>query len=372
MQNSTEAPIQAKDSSDDTSSPPSASTFKSLPFRGEHRRAVSSLCFAPELCNSLDALVCSASADGSAKMWALTQDHLDVLSARLPGKSVFTLPVVSNFVGHSRGINDVTWNYNGSYLATASDDKSARLWDVETAAPLIDFQGHSNFVFSVKFNPQSNLLATGSFDETVKLWDIRCGECITTLAAHSDPVTSVDFNRDGTCVASGSYDGLIRVWDTATGECLKTIYAEGNPPVSFLRFSPNGKFILSSTLDSRLRMWQVSGDKSVSKTGDRYKSQGGHFFKIYGGKGCHQNTKFCAFSDFCITNRNQQSIVTGSEDGKLYIYDLQTKAVRQTLEGHSDAVLAVASHSKIPLLASGGMNQDKSVRFWFQTKGDEE
>lgn len=348
-------------------------TFKSLPFRGEHKRAISSLSFAPELNNSSDALVCSASADGTAKIWALTQEHVDVLSSRLPGKSVFTLPVVSNFVGHTRGINDVTWNCNGTYIATASDDKSARLWDVETNAPLIDFQGHSNFVFSIKFNPQSNLLATGSFDETVKLWDVRCGECVSTLPAHSDPVTSVDFNRDGTCVASGSYDGLIRVWDTATGECLKTIYAEGNPPVSFLRFSPNGKFILSSTLDSRLRMWQVSGDKpSVNGNNDLYKSQGGRFFKSYGGKKCHQNTKFCAFSDFCITDKNHQSIVTGSEDGKLYIYDLQSKSIRQTLEGHSDAVLAVASHSKIPLLASGGMNQDKSVRFWYQTNGDDD
>jgi len=299
-------------------------------------------------------------------------------------KNSYSLPVMGNFIGHSRGINDVVWNSTGSYIATASDDKTARLWDVETHIPLIEFSGHTNFVFSVKFNPQSNLIVTGSFDETVKLWDVRTGECVSTLPAHSDPVTSVDFNRDGTLIASGSYDGLIRVWDTATGECLKTMYAEGNPPVSFLRFSPNGKFLLSNTLDSRLRMWQLVGDlnsahgrgaknklnKGLGGTGSKHDS-GGKCLKCYGNDvpgETHSNTKFCAFSSFYVPEgQRRQCIVTGSEDGKLYIYNLQTTAVKQVLCGHADAVLAVAAHDKLPLLASGGMSMDKTVRFWADT-----
>ena len=58
---------------------------------------------------------------------------------------------------------------------------------------------------------------------------------------------------------SGSYDGLVRIWDTATGECLKTVYAEGNPPVGGVRFSPNGRFVLSGTLDGKLRLYDLSG-----------------------------------------------------------------------------------------------------------------
>ena len=57
---------------------------------------------------------------------------------------------------------------------------------------------------------------------------------------------------------SGSYDGLVRIWDTATGECLKTVYAEGNPPVGGVRFSPNGRFVLSGTLDGKLRLYDLS------------------------------------------------------------------------------------------------------------------
>ena len=40
-----------------------------------------------------------------------------------------------------------------------------------------------------------------------------------------------------------------RIWDTATGQCLKTLVDEDKPPVSFVKFSPNGKYILAATLD---------------------------------------------------------------------------------------------------------------------------
>lgn len=365
---------------------PEEVNFTLLPFHGEHKRAISSVAFAPGEISSTKsklgpALACSASADGTAKLWTLTQDHLtSKANENSATKNSYSLPVMGNFIGHSRGINDVVWNTTGSYIATASDDKTARLWDVETHVPLIEFSGHTNFVFSVKFNPQSNLIVTGSFDETVKLWDVRTGECVSTLPAHSDPVTSVDFNRDGTLIASGSYDGLIRVWDTATGECLKTMYAEGNPPVSFLRFSPNGKFLLSNTLDSRLRMWQLAGDMNAQNAmkkhsnkgfGGRNTESGGKCLKCYGNGvsgETHSNTKFCAFSAFYVPQgHGHQCIVSGSEDGKVYVYNLQTRAVKQALSGHADAVLAVAAHDQLPLLASGGMSMDKTVRFWTES-----
>jgi COMPASS component SWD3 len=72
------------------------------------------------------------------------------------------------------------------------------------------------------------------------------------LPAHSEPVTAVDFDRDGTMIVSGSYDGLCRIWDAATGHCVKTLIDDESPPVSFSKFSPNGKFVLASTLDSTL------------------------------------------------------------------------------------------------------------------------
>ncbi len=69
-----------------------------------------------------------------------------------------------NLFGHNRGINDVTFSPTALYIATASDDKTLRLWSAETGDAFVEFRGHTNFVFSCKFNPQSNLLVSGVSD----------------------------------------------------------------------------------------------------------------------------------------------------------------------------------------------------------------
>jgi COMPASS component SWD3 len=315
--------------------------YRHLPAYGEHKRAVSSVKFAPSrLTKNREGavLAASASADGSVKLWDLKQENAFTGQRRLMNPYI-------TCVGHARGINEVCWNPTCPVLATASDDKTVRLWDAITSEALLELRGHNSFVFCV--DQHHAMVVTGSFDETVKLWDVRSGDCVSTLPAHSDPVTAVSFNRDGTCVSSASHDGLIRVWDVATGECLKTIYAAGNPPVSTLKYAPNGRHLLAGTLDSTLRLWPVTqtGSNRCAKT---YTSH-------------HVNTKYSVVADF---TSNGKSIVTGSENGHVVLYDLQTRKVQQVLEGHEDAVLAVSAHDKLPLICSGGMTNDRKVEFW--------
>ncbi len=341
------------DSPSSSSTPDDVSPFVCLPMYGEHKRAVSSVQLAPSRLTKHQAALCaSASADGSVKIWDLGDPVFPEASSGSGGE--YALQPIATMVGHSRGINDVCWS-NGAdpFVATASDDKTLRLWDAQTADALVEFRGHDNFVFCCQFNPASNLLASGSFDETVKLWDVRSGQCVSTLPAHSDPVTAVSFNRDGTCVVSASHDGLMRVWDVGTGECLKTIFAAGNPPVSHVTYSPNGKYVLAGTLDGCLRLWpmSVSGRAKCAKT---YSSE------------FHTNTKYCISSRFLVSQpKRRQCIVTGSETGHVILYDVQSRRVHQLLEQvHKDVCLAVDAHDQMELLASGGMSKDRTVRFW--------
>jgi COMPASS component SWD3 len=144
---------------------------------------------------------------------------------------------------------------------------------------------------------------------------------------------------------------------------LKTIYAEGNPAVGHVSFAPNGRYVLGGTLDSKIRLWDVVGrvgnerENKTNESGQRT----GKCSKTYSG---HTNKRFCVFLAFSVANPNRQSVVSGSEDGKVYIYDLQSREIQQTLEGHSDAVLAVDAHKSLELIASGGMSSDNTVRFW--------
>lgn len=345
--------------------------FECLPFYGAHKRAVSSVQLAPSRLTKRQTAFCaSASADGTVKIWdvAASLDPAVPKSAmengEIPavvhadGKNYRQVDPVESLMGHSRGINEVCWSKSGDpFVATASDDKTARLWDTQTGDALVEFRGHDNFVFCCEFNNSSNLLATGSFDETVKLWDIRSGECVSTLPAHSDPVTAVSFNRDGTCVVSASHDGLIRIWDVCTGECLKTIFADGNPPVSHVAYSPNGKYVLAGTLDSALRLWPLSA-RGKARCAKTYTSES------------HVNTKYCIASRFLVSQpKRRQCIVTGSETGDVILYDIQSRKVHQRLpKAHRDAVLAVDVHDTLELIASGGMSEDCTVRFWAPAK----
>eukprot|EP00522_Entomoneis_paludosa_P015092 CAMPEP_0172461080 /NCGR_PEP_ID=MMETSP1065-20121228/39363_1 /TAXON_ID=265537 /ORGANISM="Amphiprora paludosa, Strain CCMP125" /LENGTH=477 /DNA_ID=CAMNT_0013216291 /DNA_START=165 /DNA_END=1598 /DNA_ORIENTATION=+ len=364
--------VDAADNNNDKASIPQPDGKKqwyvALPGFGEHKRAVSSVKFAPSRLMKKDrphaAICASSSADGYIKLWNV-QDSWTTPPPDGSGKKRYddtkrdggddtdanrkdghSLEPSVTCGGHTRGINDIAWNPVSPFLASASDDKTVRLWDMVTGDALVEYRGHDSFVFCV--DQYQHMIVSGSFDETVKLWDIRSGDCVSTLPAHSDPVTSVSFNRDGTVVCTGSHDGLIRLWDVATGECLKTIYAAGNPPVCSAKFSPNSKYILAGTLmDATLRLWPVArtGSNLCSKT---YKSQ--H----------HVNVKYSIVADFTYDG----NVLTGSETGKVILYDLQSQDVLQVLEAHEDAVLAVSAHDKLPLLASGAMMNDRRVHFW--------
>jgi COMPASS component SWD3 len=80
-------------------------------------------------------------------------------------------------------------------------------------------------------------------------------------------------------LVSSGLDGLVRIWDASSGQCLKTLIDDSNPPVSYVKFSPNGCYLLSSSLDSTLRLWDYVAQKCV-------KSYKGHINTSYACQAC--------------------------------------------------------------------------------------
>ena len=109
------------------------------------------------------------------------------------------------------------------------------------------------------------------------------------------------------------------MWDILSGSCFRTIYIPPPqhsakpqlPPVSSVRITPNGKFLLASYLDGTVRLWDYQG--------------AGGCVKSYSG---HVNERWCAASAFLVTHKRKYA-VAGSEDGSVYMWDIQSKEVVQ-------------------------------------------
>jgi hypothetical protein len=98
-------------------------------------------------------------------------------------------------------------------LASASDDKTVKVWDGATGQEVLTLKGHTGPVASVAFSPDGKRLASASFDKTVKVWDAVTGQETLTLQGHTDAVLSVGFSPDGQRLASASGDKTVKVWE---------------------------------------------------------------------------------------------------------------------------------------------------------------
>ncbi|MEH2159652.1 MAG: WD40 repeat domain-containing protein, partial [Nostoc sp.] len=130
---------------------------------------------------------------------------------------------VNTLEGHSNVVISVAYSPNGQQLASASDDKTIKIWDVSSGQLLKTLTGHSSEVISVAYSPNGQQLASASYDKTIKIWDVSSGQLLKTLTGHSNGVNSVAYSPNGQQLASASYDKTIKIWDVSSGQLLKTL-----------------------------------------------------------------------------------------------------------------------------------------------------
>jgi WD40 repeat protein/DNA-binding SARP family transcriptional activator len=299
---------------------------------------------------------------------------------------------IITLTGHTDNVNDVVFNWDGSRLASASSDGTAKIWDAETGEELLTLEGHNGFVFGIEFSPDGTQVATGGVDATAKIWDTASGRELFTLAGHATGINNVAFSPDGKQLATDSAEG-VKIWNITPEGSRELVTLAGHNDVAFrLDYSPDGSLLATSGFDGIARVWDLSSGKALHILE-------GHTHLVYDAKfnidgsrlatGSYDGTAIvwdttsgrmllhiegqCGSINSVAFSPDDARLLTGCEDGTAKVWDAATGEKLLTLEGHgadiTSDVFGVAFSPNGEYLATAGW--DGTAKVWDAASGQE-
>ncbi|KAK9809322.1 hypothetical protein WJX73_004674 [Symbiochloris irregularis] len=243
--------------------------------------------------------------------------------------------------GHTAGLQKVLLSPSGIDVITASQDCTARVWDMEIGDCVLVMEGHTGPITSIALAGQ--LLLTSSQDSTVRVWDMEHGKCLHVLSGHTAAVNDVAVARDGKTAISVSSDETARIWNMMNGRCRHVIPGRQSGQMKgvlwCVALSDDDKYAVTGSEDFNARIWQMS-------TGNCMRVMSGHKGWIMA----------------VVVTPDNNRVLTASHDGTARVWSFRSGRCVHVLEGHSGRIttIKIAANSTTAMTAA----DDNTARVW--------
>ena len=273
-----------------------------------HKKPVSCVRFFPVYGH----LVASAGMDGVVKVWQVYGQQR----------------CVRTYVGHIKGVRDVTFANDGRHFLTCSYDRYIKLWDTETGQ-VVAAMSNERVPCCVRFNPATELqneFIEGSSGPRVLQWDLRTKKVVQEYEEHQGGVSALLFIDQDRKFVSSSEDKSMRIWEYGNPVPVKYI----NDPTLFsmpaLARHPNGRYFVAQSLDNKIKTYEA--ENTFKHVGS--KTFGGH---TVAGNACQ--------IDF---SPDGKYLMSGDSNGNIFWWDWKTCKIERSLHAHDGNCSSVAWH----------------------------
>ncbi|KIK35887.1 hypothetical protein CY34DRAFT_46773, partial [Suillus luteus UH-Slu-Lm8-n1] len=247
---------------------------------------------------------------------------------------------IRTFEDHGGAVNAVAVFPDRRRMITGSDDRTLRLWGLETGVVLKKMEGHSREVSALAVSRDGQMIASSDRGGELIAWHGETGESlIQPIKAHSEGINTVDFSLDGTVVVTGSGDGMAKFW------CTKPWQMQGEPIdcgyVYCVRYSPSGELLAIAT-SRNIQIYNPG-------TRERVACFKGHTKRNWSLAWTPDGTRLLSGGDM--------------DDATIREWDSSTwQQAGHPWKGHNDAIGAIAIDPTDTLVASA--SSDMQVRLW--------
>jgi len=300
---------------------------------------------------------------GSLSLWAETALPPLIATGEPVSEYPELPPTLANAIQDRSPFKFVTFNADGTVLATLSNDNNVQLWDMQKRQMIYSFKKTGMRISSIAFSStESHILALAIHESAdIILWSVKHQTVIYTAATQQSTIHTIAFSPNGKIFASACKDGFIKLWDVKTKpySSIKSwdvrdkyllpisgisVIKAHRKTINAIVFSPDGKILASAAEESAIKLWDIQAQKQKPIA----------ILKRHGG-----SVKSLAFSP------NSEMLASASSDKTIKLWKINTPSTKKllhTFKGHSDSVNSVAFSPNGNILASA--SSDKTVRLW--------